>query len=233
MAEMTPMLQALMEEYKSLSSTLERISTIPFEIIPLVAALVAAFGIFKTTRSGTPSETKADESGFAGVAVTYAMAIAVTWFAFLHSMAAGYALRLTRIELLINRATKAALADSICWHGMAAASFGKVFPGYGAATLAVIVLGAIVMALAVLVGTDTIAKQTKMPSWLARCILVFPFVLSIALLLNMAWNEYLTACKKQAIFEEFKIQAEPDYDGATLRKLPDVANPAAAKPAAK
>jgi hypothetical protein len=202
-------LTVLLEEYKNLSSSLERLTNIPFTVLTLIAAIGVAFAALGS-----------EKSGLSGLAAAYAIAVGVAWLAFLHSMASGLCLRLMRIELLINRAAKTKDDETVCWYTLCAGSFGRQFPGYQFATFWVTVLGVAVLAISLVSGYSTLRTQFQFPTCLYIAIVALPAISTITLLAGIVVAELGTRRKKRRIFKKLRIKPVFKYRQSTVRLRP-------------
>jgi hypothetical protein len=205
-------LKVLLEEYKHLSTTVEKIGSIPFGVLTLVVAIAVAVAAFQ------PAHTSLHE-----IVAAYAIAAMVGWLAFLHSMAAGFCLRLVRIELLIYRASKAREDEFVCWYSLSAGSSARHFPGYCLATLCVTLLGGTVLAMSLFGGCEALQQQFgNIPRWICVGIVALPAISTMALLAGMFFAERGVHHNKKRLFRDFGFEPNFDYDRAMvhLKLLP-------------
>ena len=115
-------LQALLQEHRQLSDTLEKHTLEAYKAVPLAVTIAGAILLLNVRNPG-----------FVGIVVAYGTAFLVVWLGLIHCITCGFGLRLIKLELVINRATNAKPRESIGWYSLVIGETMRYYQGHAVA----------------------------------------------------------------------------------------------------
>lgn len=187
----------LLEEYKSLSSAIEKHILLPYKAIPVWATIIAVLTVFG----------KADGISLGGVIFEYGIAVLVIGFAFAHAMTNGIGLRLVAIEQRINSRIGLHNDTGLGWTSYSLGSAGKPFPGYQFYVFVTTLLGVFAAIVAGIVGWLSLTNQLKVDAWISTIIILAPIFVAILCLGRMCFAESHANMAKKRLIENMKREA--------------------------